>query len=293
MRAAAAGLLQRAGPQLQLLRLHRPVDLGLLLLTTLWGLWLGSNGTPAPLTVLLLLAAVLLARSAGWLLHDIGTVWLAHPTHTLRQVIGVLSPTLRLTLALTLLGAAGLLALLGRTTLLTVAVAALVALSCLPLRRRTFLGELVLSLALAAGTLAGFAAAGALFNKSAWLVYTAAVMWCGAYQTQYASLHLQQHARLGIKSISMLFGTADRWLIAALQLAALLALGLAGQQEKLGVFMHLALAVGAALATYQQWLMASGVEHDYRRAYNNNLWFGLALFCGIWFHYLCVGQGNC
>lgn len=274
-------------PWLRLMRLHRPADLGLLWLLGLWGLWLGSDGQPAAAALLLLLLALLALRALAWLAHDLAAALLAHPRHSFAAVLRGLPAPLRWLAGVELLLALVPLLLLGWRTLLIALSVAVLGTVFLALRRRTFLGELLLALACAAATLAGFTASGALPGKTAWLVYTAAVLWIGAALTQYAALHLQQHARLGIKSITMLFGRADRWLVALLQLFALAALWLAGQQEKLGVFMPIALAVAAALGLYQQYLMARASDQGYRRAWLNNLWFGLALFCGIAFSYLC------
>lgn len=272
-------------PWLRLARLHQPADLGLLWLLGLWGLWLGSDGRPAVPVLLLLLLALLALRALGWLVHDLAAARLAHPRHSAVEVLHGLP--LRWLAGAELLLALSALLLLGWPTLATALCAAILGVAFLILRRRTFLGELLLALALACATLAGFTASGALPGKTAWLVYTAAVLWSGAALTQYAALHLQQHARLGIKSIAMLFDRADRRLSALLQLFALAALGLAGHQEKLGIFMHLALAVGLGLGLHQQYLMAGASEAGYRRAWLDNLWFGLALFCGIAFSYLC------
>lgn len=284
---------ERLLPWLRLARLHRPTDLGLLWLLGLWGLWLGADGKPAPLTVILLLPALLSVRAAAWLVHDLATALLARPQHTLAAVLRALPKPLRVLAVAELALSLALLLLLGWPTLLVTAAAAVLGLAFLVLRRRTFLGELLLALAFAGAALAGITASGALPGKTAWLIYTAAVLWISAALTQYAALHLQQHARLGIKSITMLFGTADRWLVALLQLFALAALWLAGQQEKLGIFMTLGIITAAALGTYQQYLMAAASDQGYRRAYVNNLWFGSAVFCGIAFDFLCKLQAHC
>lgn len=274
-------------PWLRLTRLHRPADLGLLWLLGLWGVWLGSGGQPTLATLLLLLLTLFALRALAWLAHDLSAALLAHPRHSISAVLRGIPPPMRWLAGTELLLALLPLLLLGWPTLVIAPSALALGATFLALRRRTFLGELLLALAFAAATLTGFTATGALPDKTAWLVYTAAVLWSGAALTQYAALHLQQHARLGIKSITMLFGSADRWLVALLHLFALAALGLAGQQEKLGVFMHIGLAVGAALGLYQQYLMALASDQGYRRAWLNNLWLGLALFCGIAFSYLC------
>lgn len=278
-----------AKPWLRLLRLHHPADYALIALLQLWGVWLGSGGTPPPAILLALLVGSLLLRNTGWLVHDIVGAYYAHPKHSWRSVLRALPQPMRWALLLETAGAALLLAVVGWPTLLISLCAAAVALSYPWLRRRTFLGELLLALAIAAASVSAFSAV-ALPNKTAWLVYTGAALWVTAWLTQYAALHLQQHARLGIRSLVMLFGSADRWLIATLQLSALLTLYLAGKQEKLGVFMGIGLVTAALLVLYQQWLMRGGNDDGYRRAYLNNVWFGIAVFCGIAFHYLCMAQ---
>lgn len=271
----------RMRPWLGHSRLDRPADLGLLWLLGLWGLWLGGDGRPAPLAVLLLLLALLGLRTLAWLLHDLAArpfgaaAWREVPSAQRAVAAGAL------VLAL------GALLLLGWPTLALALGAVVFGVAFLALRRRSFLGELLLGLAVGTATLAGFTAAGALPGRTAWLVYTAAVVWSSAALTQYAVLQQEAHRRDGIKSVVMLFGGAERWLISLLQAFALVALWLAGQQEKLGIFITLGVLTAAALGVYQQVLMAGGTEAGYRRAWFNNLWFGLALFCGIAFAYLC------
>ncbi len=282
----------RAKPWLRLLRLHHPADIALLWLLLLWGVWLGSGGKPAAATLLALALGSLLLRSAGWQVHDIVNAYYAHPKHSLRSVLRALPAPLRTALILELGGVLLLLGALGWQPLLAALIGAGTGLVYLWLRRRTFLGELLLALAIAGATVAGFSATGSAPNKSAWLIYTAAVLWVTACLTQYAALHVQQHARLGIRSLAMLFGPADRWLIASLQGSALFALYLAARQESFGIFMTLGLTTAAALGLYQQWLMHGGNDIGYRRAYLANIWFGIAVFCGIAFHFLCRLQAH-
>ncbi len=288
-----AAAWRRLLPWLRVLHLHRPADLALLWLPLLWGLWLSAGGRPAPLTVASLLLATLLLRCAAWLLLGLANAHQGSAGRTLPTLLRALPRPLTLALALSTAGALLLFAAAGWPTLVAALGGAALGAAYLWIRHRTFLGELVLALALAAGSIAGFTAAGVVPNKTAWLLYTAAVLWSTAYLTQRAALHLQQHARLGIKSLTMLFGVADRWLIGLLQAAALLALWLAARQESLGVFMAIALLTAAALGIYQQLLMRGGTDQGYRRAYLDNVWFGIAIFCGILFHYLCRLQGHC
>ncbi len=56
---------------LSLTRLDRPIGIYLLLWPTLWALWLANDGHPAPGTLLIFVAGVVLMRSAGCVINDI------------------------------------------------------------------------------------------------------------------------------------------------------------------------------------------------------------------------------
>lgn len=271
-------------PWIRAARLHRPTDLGLLCLPLLWGAWLATAGQPAPAILAALLLATVLLRGAAWKVHDMAAMGGSLPMGTR---LATLPPPARHLLLAEILGATLLLLWLGWPTLLTVLVAVMLAGTFLWLRQRTFLGELLLAGAVATTVIAAHTAHGTLPDKAGWLTALASALWGSAFLTQHAALHLHQHARIGVKSITMLCGAADRYLVLALQLAALTALGLAAHQGGMGVFMTLGLLVGATLMAYQQWLMAPGSNAGIRRAWHLNLWLGLAIFCGIAFHFLC------
>ena len=55
----------------QLMRLHRPIGIYLLLWPTLWALWLAGNGQPPRGVTLVFVLGVILMRSAGCVMNDI------------------------------------------------------------------------------------------------------------------------------------------------------------------------------------------------------------------------------
>jgi len=270
------------------MRWRQPTDLGILWILGLWGWQLGSQNSTALGSLPLLLLSLFILRTLAWLILDVVIAVLEHPQYSVFKILAKLPVALRWFVVVLLFFCLVILLWLGWQALLIAAVAALLAGLFLYVRHYSFLGELLLALSLACVTLLGFAATGTPLGKTAWLIYTVAVLWLSACLMQYAALHLQEHIRLGINSITMLFGRADRWIIALLQALALISFGLLGQQEKLGMFMHIAIAVGFALGIYQQYLMAAASERGYRRAWRNNLWFGLALLCGLTFQALCL-----
>jgi 4-hydroxybenzoate polyprenyltransferase len=84
-----------------------------------------------------------------------------------------------------------------------------------------------------------------------------------------------------VQSSPILFGDLDRLMIGAMQLMVLLALLLVGRSLKLGDAYHAGLAVGAGCFVRQQWLIRRRDREDCLRAFQNNNYFGIAVFAGL------------
>jgi len=95
--------------------------------------------------------------------------------------------------------------------------------------------------------------------------------------------------QIGVKSTAILFGRHDRLIIGLLQALVLAGLVLVGQAAALGWPYWTALAVGAGLFAWQQWITRRREEAACFRAFLNNNAFGAVVFAGIAGHYLLVG----
>jgi 4-hydroxybenzoate polyprenyltransferase len=91
---------------------------------------------------------------------------------------------------------------------------------------------------------------------------------------------------IGIRSSAILFGRADRLVVAALQLGALGGLALVGWMTSLGRWYWVGLAAAAVLAVHQQRLIRDRNPDACFRAFLNNNLFGLVVFAGIALDYL-------
>jgi len=91
---------------------------------------------------------------------------------------------------------------------------------------------------------------------------------------------------IGIRSSAILFGRADRGIVAALQAGALVLLACAGYLAQLGRWYWLGLACATASAVHQQYLIRRRDPADCFRAFLNNNLFGLAVFGGILLDYM-------
>src|ERR1700742_5078357 len=61
---------QRLINYMQLMRLHRPIGIWLLLWPTLWALWIAASGRPHPNVFLILVLGTIVVRSAGCVIND-------------------------------------------------------------------------------------------------------------------------------------------------------------------------------------------------------------------------------
>ena len=156
-----------------------------------------------------------------------------------------------------------------------------------PFLKRFFaLPQAYLGLAFSWSVPMAFAAQTGELPLVAWVLFVAGVLWTTAYDTIYAMVDREDDLVIGIRSSAILFGRADRGIVAALQAGALVLLALAGYLAQLGRWYWLGLAVAVATSLHQQYLIRRRDPADCFRAFLNNNLFGLAVFGGILLDYL-------
>ena len=274
----------------RLVRLHRPVGIWLLLWPALWGLWLAARGHPHPQIFVVFVLGVLLTRSAGCAVNDFADRRFdPHVARTCDRPVAtgtVSAPEALMIYAILSLLALALVLTLDRLTV-EYAVAGAVLMLVYPFLKRFFpLPQVWLGAAFSWSVPMAFAAETHTVPRLAWLVFVAGLMWTAVYDTMYAMVDREDDLKLGIKSTAILFGDADRWVLAAMQLLVLYSLWLAGEQAALGAWFRTALAGGAVFFAYQQWLIRHRDPASCFRAFTNNVWFGLVVFVGIALDYL-------
>ncbi|MAT65042.1 MAG: 4-hydroxybenzoate octaprenyltransferase [Gammaproteobacteria bacterium] len=273
-----------------LARLHRPIGTLLLLWPTLWALWLAAEGFPDPKVLAVFVAGVVLMRSAGCVINDYADRdFDPHVKRTRERPIasGRVSPREALVLfAVLCLIAFALVLQLNPLTIKLAFVGAVLA-AIYPFSKRfTHLPQLVLGAAFGWGIPMAFAAQTGELPRLVWLLFLVNILWATVYDTQYAMVDRDDDLKIGVKSTAILFGEADRLIIGMLQLLVLLGLGLIGGMAQLGLYYYLGLAVAAALALYQQYLIRNRDRDGCFRAFLNNNWFGGVVFAGLVLDYL-------
>ncbi|HSH28795.1 MAG TPA: 4-hydroxybenzoate octaprenyltransferase [Thiohalobacter sp.] len=283
-------MLDRLYQYYLLARLHRPIGTLLLLWPTLWALWLAAEGLPDLGVLGVFVAGVVLMRSAGCVINDYADrEFDPHVKRTRERPVasGKVSPREALALfAVLCLIAFALVLLLNPLTIKLAFVGAALAAIYPFTKRFTHLPQLVLGAAFGWGIPMAFAAQTGELPRLAWLLFLVNILWATVYDTQYAMVDRDDDLKVGVKSTAILFGEADRLIIAMLQLLVLLGLGLVGGMAQLGLYYYLGLTVAAALALYQQYLTRNRERDACFRAFLNNSWFGAAVFAGLVLDYL-------
>lgn len=275
----------RAWDFVQLARLDRPIGVYLLLWPTLWAVWIAADGHPSLKNVLVFVLGVAVMRAAGCAINDYADRnFDGHVarTHARPLATGAIHPKEALVFFAVLLAIAFGLVLLTNATTVWLSFGAVALAACYPfMKRYTFYPQVVLGAAYSWGIPMAFTAATGELPATAWLIYIANLLWTVAYDTYYAMTDREDDLKIGIKSTAILFGDADRVIIATLQGLALLCLLLAGSRFELGLYFHLGLL--GALACFA-WEFHSTRDRDPQacfKAFLHNHWAGLAIFIGV------------
>jgi 4-hydroxybenzoate polyprenyltransferase len=273
-----------------LMRLDRPIGSFLLLWPALWALWLAGAGHPRPLVVVVFVLGVVLMRSAGCVINDYADRHVDPHVARTRQrpmAAGRVTPREALTLFVVLcLLAFALVLLMNRLTVMMSVGGAVLAVIYPFMKRYTHLPQVVLGMAFGWAVPMAYAAQTGAVPPVAWLLFIATVLWDTAYDTMYAMVDRPDDLRIGVKSTAILFGEADRYLIALIQSLFFVVMIMIGRQLQLGGFYYAGLAAAVGLAVYQLFLIRRRDPGECFKAFLNNNWFGMVIFAGIVMHYL-------
>ena len=270
----------------RLLRVDRPIGSLLLLWPTYWALWLAADGFPSIGNFIVFTLGVFMMRAAGCAINDFADRKVdRHVKRTKDRPLtsGRIEAWEAVALFAGLCVTAFLMVVLFTNTLtLYLSFGGVVLAFIYPfMKRYTHLPQLFLGAAFSWAIPMAWAAEAGEVTKLAWLLFTANVLWTVAYDTLYAMVDRDDDIRIGIKSTAILFGDADRAVIAILQAMVVLILILVGQQAELGVFYYLGLVAMACLFVFQQHLARFRERDGCFKAFLNNNWAGFAVFTGL------------
>jgi 4-hydroxybenzoate polyprenyltransferase len=275
-----------------LMRLDRPIGIFLLLWPTLWALWLAGQGQPQQHVVLVFTVGVFLMRSAGCVINDIADrdfdPYVARTRERPLAARRVSVPEALGLFVILCLTAFALVLIMNLLTIMLSLVGIVLVVSYPFMKRFHYFPQAHLGAAFGWSIPMAFAAQTGTVPIIAWTLFTANVVWSMVYDTMYAMVDREDDLKLGVKSTAILFRTKDRRIIGRLQallFALLIAVGILGG---LNWIYYLGLFIATWFALYQQYLIREREPADCFRAFLNNNWFGLVVFCGILLSYLPV-----
>ena len=277
-------------PYIQLMRLDRPIGTLLLLWPTLWAVWVAGDGSPSLRTFVVFTLGVIVMRAAGCVINDYADRdFDGHVTRTKGRPLATGAVTSKQALALFagLVFAAFVLVLFVNRFTFWLSFVGLGLAMLYPFTKRfTFMPQIFLGAAFSWAIPMAFAAETGELPPAAWLLYTANLLWTVAYDTQYAMVDREDDLKIGIRSTAILFGDADRLMIALLQGMAVFTLYMLGHRLGLSWAYWLGVAAAAGLFVYQFLLTKERQPAECFKAFLNNQWAGMAIFAGLLLHYL-------
>ena len=148
------------------------------------------------------------------------------------------------------------------------------------MKRYTNLPQIILGIAFSWGILMAFTATLKDIPPIAFLLFIANVLWTVAYDTQYAMVDREYDLQAGVKSTAILFGYADRIIIAILQISFILTLALVAIHLQFGAFFYASICIASLFLIYQQYLIKDRLPDLCFKAFLNNSWVGAIIFLG-------------
>jgi len=287
---ARAPALRRLREYARLMRIDRPIGIWLLLWPVLWALWIAASGQPDERLFVIFVVGTFVMRSAGCVINDFADrEFDPHVRRTADRPLA--KQSVSTAEALALFAVLGLIALallipLNRPTQVLALIGGVLAVTYPFLKRFFSLPQAYLGAAFGWSVPMVFAAQTGSVPPQAWVMFLSVVLWTTAYDTIYAMVDREDDLVIGIRSSAILFGRADRAIVAALQAGAIAGLAAVGLMNSLGRWYWYGLVVAAALAAHQQWLIRDRDPERCFRAFLGNNLFGLAVFAGILLDYL-------
>jgi 4-hydroxybenzoate polyprenyltransferase len=289
--SAFSPLLRRITRYAQLMRINRPIGIGLLLWPTLWALWIATRGLPGDLRtpswklLAVFIAGTVVMRSAGCVVNDFADRNIdPHVKRTKGRPLAqrLVSPHE----ALVLFGGLVLLALwlvtrLDWKTVQFSFVGAALTVSYPFMKRFFALPQFWLGAAFGWAVPMAFVATLGGVPRIGWLLFIITVLWAAVYDTQYAMVDRDDDLKIGVQSTAIAFGDLDKVLIGGMQLMVLAGLAAIGKLLVLGPPFWLALSATSLLFVWQQWLIRDRDRNGCFKAFLNNNWVGLILLAGI------------
>lgn len=243
-------------PYLQLMRLHQPTGIWLLLWPCWWGLALAAHPALPPLRLMALFAlGAVLMRGAGCIVNDIWDREFDKQVERTKHrpiASGAISVRQALVFLFLLMIPAFAVMFALPPAAWWLAIASLPLVMIYPLMKRiTWWPQAFLGLTFNWGALMGWAAVRGQIELPALLLYAAGFFWTLGYDTIYAFQDRSDDIRAGVKSTARILAPYGRWPIFLFFACMLLLLFAAGYHARIGNAFHYGIFILASCLFWQ------------------------------------------
>lgn len=270
-------------PYLRLMRFDKPIGIYLLLWPTLWALWLSSDNHPRLSTVCIFVLGTILMRAAGCIMNDLADRDIdphVERTKTRPLAAGELSvKNALLAFIITLLLSALLLFFLPIDCFYLALLGAAITIIYPFCKRIIKTPQMILGFAFSFGIPMAYYANHNVRSIEMLVLMGLTYLWIVAYDTMYAMADKADDLKIGIHSTAIYFGQLDRVIIAVLQISIILGWFLIGWIHHVSVGFYYLTMLVSLFFVYQQRLIRKRVPASCFKAFLNNHWYGLAMWC--------------
>lgn len=269
-----------------LIRLDKQYGTLLLMMPTLWSLFLASNGKPSLKHLIIFILGSFITRSAGCVINDIADRNfdpyvertkgrpLASGRLSVKEAFVALSVLLLIALALVLM----LNTLAFLLSFIAIALTAIYPFT----KRYIQLPQLFLGAAFGWGAVMAWAAVRNEVSLPALLFFLATVFWATGYDTIYALVDIEDDLKIGVKSTAILFGSHADIALAVIFLMTIVTLSAVGFISGMGPIYLFSVFLVFLGFLYQVLLIRRGLERDGLFClFKSHIWVGIIILIGI------------
>jgi len=274
-----------------LIRLTKQYGTLLLLLPTLWSLFIAFGGSPSLKLFIIFVVGSFLMRSAGCAINDIVDKNIdpyVERTKNRPLASGKLSIKEGLIIFVIFIALSFILTLfLNKLCILLSIFGLLLAIIYPFIKRFLYIPQVFLGIAFGWGAIMAWAAVKERIGLPAIVILITNIFWATGYDTIYALMDIEDDRKIGIKSTAMLFGKHILEGLIILFLFTILGLVILGIITDLGIIYYISLIIAAIIFIYQiLWLKDSQELEISFKAFVSNVFVGSVVLAGIIMDYL-------
>lgn len=274
---------------IRLLRWDKPAGRLILVIPTLWSMFLAARGTPPASLVSTVILLALASSAAGCAINDLWDRNIdSQVARTQNRPLASRALSIKIAVIVTSIALSCTVALASYLKPLSfwLLIAALPIILLYPLAKRVFpVPQLVLAIAWGFGVLISWSAISEHLEFSTWLLWGATVLWTLGFDTVYAMSDRENDLQIGINSSAIYFGRHAPTAVSIFFASTAFFFGLLGIDMQLGVSYWISFFLALLGWTRQCFQLYDPQlpNHAYNQIFGQNVWIGFLLLAGIIF----------